>query len=99
MTIRILENCTIFDGHSDELIEGGSIVIENDRIREIADANAKLNDADRVDMGGHFVMPGLLKGTLHRSYTTVFISGGVASPTDPVWMPQWRPHGHGDGPV
>ena len=206
MSIRILENCTIFDGHSEELIEGGSIVIENDRIRELSAGHVKMNEAERVDMGGRFVMPGLLdihfhaysitfnmsvldtmtmplkvahaarllKGTLHRGYTTVrdpaggeiglqlainqglmegprffhggkalsqtgghgdmrpshhaddfcgcaanftfaevvdgvdavrvfcrnelrkgadhikvFISGGVASPTDPVWMPQY----------
>jgi len=206
MTIQILENCKIFDGVNEELIDGGSIVIENDRIKEVSSGSAQLNGADVIDMGGRFVMPGLLdvhfhaysitfnmqvldnmtmpqkvahaarllRGTLHRGYTTVrdpaggeiglqlainqglmegprffhggkaltqtgghgdmrpahhaddlcgcaanftfaevvdgvdavrvfcrnelrkgadhikvFISGGVASPTDPVWMPQY----------
>ena len=206
MSIQILKNCTIFDGVSEELIEGGSIVIEDDRIREVSGGETQLNDASVIDLGGRFVMPGLLdihfhaysitfdmsvldnmtmpqkvahaarllKGTLHRGYTTVrdpaggeiglqlainqglmegpryfhggkaltqtgghgdmrpahhadglcgcsanftfaeivdgvdavrvfcrnelrknadhikvFISGGVASPTDPVWMPQY----------
>ncbi len=205
MSMRVLKNCTIFDGDSEDLIEGGSIVIEDERIREVSEGEANIGDADVIDLGGRFVMPGLLdlhfhaysitfnmslldsmtmpmkvahaarllKGTLHRGYTTVrdpaggeiglqlainagliegpryfhggkalsqtgghgdmrradqaelcgcaanftfaevvdgpdavrvfcrnelrkgadhikvFISGGVASPTDPVWMPQF----------
>ena len=206
MSIRILRNCTIFDGVNEALLEGASIVVEGDRIREVAEQDVKLSAAESVEMGGRFVMPGLLdvhfhaysitfdmsvldnmtapqkvahaarllKGTLHRGYTTVrdpaggeiglqlaieqglmegprffhggkaltqtgghgdmrqahhaddvcgcaanqtfaevidgvdavrvfcrnelrkgadhikvFISGGVASPTDPVWMPQY----------
>ncbi|NGY04121.1 metal-dependent hydrolase family protein [Solimonas terrae] len=103
MSIKILRNSLIFDGRSDVLIEGGSIVIENDRIREIAAGDARIDGATVIDMGGRFVMPGLLdvhfhvygislnmhlidnmtlplkvayaarllKGTLHRGYTTV----------------------------
>lgn len=206
MSIRILRNCTVFDGVNEALLEGASIVIEGDRIREVAEQDVKQSAAESVDMGGRFVMPGLLdvhfhaysitfdmsvldnmtapqkvahaarllKGALHRGYTTVrdpaggeiglqlaieqglmegprffhggkaltqtgghgdmrpahhaddvcgcaanqtfaevidgvdavrvfcrnelrkgadhikvFISGGVASPTDPVWMPQY----------
>lgn len=206
MTIQILKNAVIFDGDSEELLEGGSIVIENDRIREVTVGDTNVDGATVIDAGGRFVMPGLLdihfhaysitfnmqvldtmpmptkvahaarllKGTLHRGYTTVrdpaggeiglqlainqglmegpryfhggkalsqtgghgdmrpahqadepcgcasnftfaeivdgvdavrafcrnelrkgadhikvFISGGVASPTDPVWMPQY----------
>lgn len=206
MSILILKNAVIFDGESEQLIEGGSIVIENDRIREVTAGDTLVDGANVIDVGGRFVMPGLLdihfhaysitfnmhvldnmpmptkvahaarllKGTLHRGYTTVrdpaggeiglqlainqglmegpryfhggkalsqtgghgdmrpahqidepcgcaanftfaeivdgadavrafcrnelrkgadhikvFISGGVASPTDPVWMPQY----------
>lgn len=206
MPIQILKNAVIFDGDSEVLIEGGSIVIEDDRIREVAEGDTHVDGASVTDLGGRFVMPGLidvhfhaysitfnmhvldnmpmptkvahaarlLKGTLHRGYTTVrdpaggeiglqlaisqglmegpryfhggkalsqtgghgdmrpadqaedpcgcaangtfaevvdgvdavrkfcrnelrkgadhikvFISGGVASPTDPVWMPQY----------
>jgi imidazolonepropionase-like amidohydrolase len=206
MSVLILKNALIFDGESEQLLEGGSIVIENDRIREVTAGDAHIEGAKMLDAGGRFVMPGLidahfhaysitfnmsvldtmpiptkvahaarlLKGTLHRGYTTVrdpaggeiglqlainqglmegpryfhggkalsqtgghgdmrpahhadepcgcaanftfaeivdgadavrafcrnelrkgadhikvFISGGVASPTDPVWMPQY----------
>jgi imidazolonepropionase-like amidohydrolase len=108
MSIKILKNCLIFDGRDEALIENGSIVIENDRIREVAGGDVKIDGAAVVDMGGRFVMPGLLdihfhvygisfdmhridtmtmplkvahaarllKGTLHRGYTTVRDPGG-----------------------
>lgn len=108
MSIKILKNCRIFDGRDENLVEGGSIVIENDRIREVARKDASVNGATVVDMGGRFVMPGLIdlhfhvysislnmqlvdtmtmplkvahaarlmKGTLHRGYTTVRDPGG-----------------------
>jgi hypothetical protein len=34
--ITILQNGLIFDGRSEELVEGGSVVIENDKIREVS---------------------------------------------------------------
>ncbi|HEY0914589.1 MAG TPA: amidohydrolase family protein [Solimonas sp.] len=103
MSIKILRNGLVFDGRNEALIEGGSIVIENDRIREVATGDVSIAGADVIDMGGRFVMPGLLdlhfhvygislnmslidnmtlplkvayaarllKGTLHRGYTTV----------------------------
>jgi imidazolonepropionase-like amidohydrolase len=83
-------------------MEGGSIVIENDIIRDVAPRDVSIDGATIIDMGGRFVMPGLidvhfhvysisfdmslnhmtaplkvahaarlLKGTLHRGYTTV----------------------------
>ncbi|HKX57720.1 MAG TPA: hypothetical protein VJN01_16535, partial [Xanthomonadales bacterium] len=103
MSMQILKNAVIFDGVSEQLIEGGSIVIENDRVREITAGGAHVDGATVIDVGGRFVMPGLidahfhaysitfnmhvldtmpmptkvahaarlLRGTLHRGYTTV----------------------------
>ncbi|MDM4769860.1 amidohydrolase family protein [Solimonas sp. SE-A11] len=108
MSIKILRNGLVFDGRNEALIEGGSIVIENDRIREVAAGDVSIAGADVIDMGGRFVMPGLLdlhfhvysislnmslidnmtlplkvayaarllRGTLHRGYTTVRDPGG-----------------------
>jgi imidazolonepropionase-like amidohydrolase len=108
MSIKILKNCLIFDGHSEALIENGSIVIENDKIREVAAGDVQIDGAVVINMGGRFVMPGLLdlhfhvygitfnmhkmdnmtiplkvahaarllKGTLHRGFTTVRDPGG-----------------------
>lgn len=103
MTSIILKNCTIFDGENADLVEGGSITIEADRIKEVATTTSKLKNATVIDLNGRFVMPGLLdlhfhaygitfnmavldqmpipqkvayaarllKGALHRGYTTV----------------------------
>ena len=108
MSIKVLRNCRIFDGRSEALVEGGSIVIEKDVIREISPRDVSIAGATIVDMGSRFVMPGLidvhfhvysisldmflvnnmtmpmkvahaarlLKGTLHRGYTTVRDPGG-----------------------
>ena len=103
MSIKILRNCRIFDGRSEAILEGGSLVIEKGVIREVSSREANVAGATSIDMGGRFVMPGLidvhfhvygisldmflvnnmtmpmkvahaarlLKGTLHRGYTTV----------------------------
>jgi imidazolonepropionase-like amidohydrolase len=101
--MKVLKNCTLFDGVNEDLIEGGCLVIENDVIREINNGEVSLDHSDEFDMQGRFVMPGLidahfhaysitfnmarldkmtapmkvahaarlLRGTLHRGYTTV----------------------------
>lgn len=108
MSLKILKNGLVFDGNSEDLIEGGSIVIEDDRIREVARGEVQLAGAEVIDLAGRFVMPGLLdvhfhvysislnmnlvdnmtlplkvahaarllKGALHRGYTTVRDPGG-----------------------
>jgi imidazolonepropionase-like amidohydrolase len=108
MSIKVLKNCLIFDGRNEALIEGGSIVIENDKIREVSAKAERIDGATVIDMGGRFVMPGLidvhfhvysislnmqlvdsmttpvkvayaarlLKGALHRGFTTVRDPGG-----------------------
>lgn len=63
--LTILSNCTIFDGESEELAHGASIVIEGNVIREIATGEAKVGDARIIDVGGHFVMPGLIDAHFH----------------------------------
>jgi imidazolonepropionase-like amidohydrolase len=108
MGITILKSGLIFDGRSEELVEGGSVVIENDKIREVSDGDVRIDGATVIDMDGRFVMPGLidahfhvysislnmqlvdsmtmpvkvayaarlLEGTLHRGFTTVRDPGG-----------------------
>src|SRR3546814_16865182 len=65
MTIKILRNATIFDGHGEELTEGGSIVIEVDRIREVGGSSPRCDGAEVVDLDGRFLMPGLLDIHFH----------------------------------
>lgn len=66
----ILENCRLFDGWSEEIGERRSIVVEGGTIREIGDAGSFAAGSfgagtDRIDVGGRFVMPGLIDAHFH----------------------------------
>ncbi len=65
MTI-LFEDCRVFDGASAEPREGATVVVEQGRIREIADgAVAGLADAARVACAGRTLMPGLIDAHFH----------------------------------
>jgi imidazolonepropionase-like amidohydrolase len=63
--LLILRDARIFDGASAELIDGGSVVIEGDLIREVAPGTVRLNGARSIDCGGRFLMPGLIDAHFH----------------------------------
>ncbi len=65
MPLLIVRNCRVFDGKSGEILDNQSIVIEEDRIREIVAGDASLNGADVIDMARRFVMPGLIDAHFH----------------------------------
>lgn len=65
----ILNECTIFDGQSYHSGRRSHIYIENGRIREIADRQFPASDVSRLNVGGRFVMPGLIDAHFH-SYGT-----------------------------
>lgn len=65
MSQTLLHNVRIFDGVHDRLSEPGSILVEDDRIREILPADHRVN-ADRiVDLDGRTVIPGLIDAHFH----------------------------------
>jgi len=69
--ITVLANALMFDGVSDEFADGVSVVVENDRIREIADREPTFQDARRIDCAGRVLMPGLIDAHFH-AYTPSF---------------------------
>ncbi|QIB65945.1 metal-dependent hydrolase family protein [Kineobactrum salinum] len=64
-SIKILQNAVIFDGINEDLVEGGSVVVEDDRIREVADHAVTIDGAEVLDLDGRFLMPGLLDLHFH----------------------------------
>lgn len=56
----ILENARVFDGHSAECAEGVSIAVEAGIIREVSEKPMALSEAQRIDIGGRTLMPGLI---------------------------------------
>jgi imidazolonepropionase-like amidohydrolase len=71
MTQFVLHNATIFDGASETLIENGSVLIEGDRIREVASGKIRSDSATQLDCGGRFLMPGLIDLHFH-AYSATF---------------------------
>ena len=61
----LIENCLLFDGISDSLQESVSLLIEDDRIKEIGEGRIAAGEAHVVDAKGRFVMPGLIDAHFH----------------------------------
>ncbi|HEX7114498.1 MAG TPA: amidohydrolase family protein [Steroidobacter sp.] len=61
----VLRDARIFDGVSAEILEGGNVVVEGDRIREVTSSPVKLRNARSIDCRGHFLMPGLIDAHFH----------------------------------
>lgn len=83
MSIRIFRNATIFDGQSADLIEGGSVVIEGDRIKEVGGPGLGCDGAEVIDLGDRFLMPGLLDIHFH-AYSITFNMHRLDSMTMPM---------------
>jgi imidazolonepropionase-like amidohydrolase len=65
MTMTILENGRLFDGIHDDLAEPCHVLVEDDRIREVARKRISLQDTRRIDCRGQTVMPGLIDAHVH----------------------------------
>jgi imidazolonepropionase-like amidohydrolase len=67
----VLENCNVFDGVTEEIRGGSTVVIEGDTIRDVGSGPARLANAQRLDCGGRFLMPGLIDLHFH-AYSATF---------------------------
>lgn len=61
----ILRNGNVFDGTSPEVLEGADVVVEDGRIREVSARPVLLPGARVIDLGGRFLMPGLIDAHAH----------------------------------
>lgn len=65
----VLENARIFDGSSEDLIEGGSVLIADGVIREVSAGGIKADDARHIDVAGKTLMPGLIDMHIHSYFS------------------------------
>ena len=61
----LLHNMHIFDGWSEDLIEGQALLIEDGVIRDMGDMASMPRDADRIDLQGQTLLPGLIDAHFH----------------------------------
>lgn len=61
----LFTNARIFDGWSDQVAGGQSLWIEGGMIREISPRVAAPADVPAIDLGGRFVMPGMIDAHFH----------------------------------
>jgi imidazolonepropionase-like amidohydrolase len=65
MTGRILiRNARVWDGEADGLADGGEVLIEGGRILEVGRIRTD-REAETIDLGGRFLMPGLIDAHFH----------------------------------
>lgn len=69
MTKTILENARIFDGASADCASGMSVLIEGGMIREVSESPVKAEDAQRIDVAGKTLMPGLIDCHIHAYFS------------------------------
>ncbi|HYF09050.1 MAG TPA: amidohydrolase family protein, partial [Acetobacteraceae bacterium] len=65
MTATLFRNARLFDGLGDALIEGVEVLVENGRVKEVADGAIRAASARVVECGGRTLMPGLMDAHVH----------------------------------
>ena len=65
MAATLFRNLRLFDGLADALAEGMEVLVEGDRIKEIADRPIVASTARVIDCGGRTLMPGLIDAHVH----------------------------------
>lgn len=74
MTSIILENARVFDGYAAECPTGMTILVEDGVIREISDRPIAMPDAQRIDVAGKTLMPGLIDLHIHAYFADVNVA-------------------------
>ncbi|MFM8773794.1 MAG: amidohydrolase family protein [Actinomycetota bacterium] len=64
MSAIVLENARVFDGH-DSRGDGMSVLVEDDRIVDVSEGVIDAPGAERIDVGGRTLMPGLIDLHVH----------------------------------
>lgn len=64
MTGTVLENARVFDGH-DALPGSRSVLVDGDRIVDVSEGVIDAPGAERIDVGGRTLMPGLIDLHVH----------------------------------
>ena len=93
MASYIFSGARLLDTRAGALLDGMEVLVEDGTIREVSEKPIRSGAAQRVDVGGRTLMPGLIdahihmyyflrgSGTVHMSTVTATYSGAMASYT------------------
>jgi len=61
----LLENASVFDGTNGKLAEDQHVLVDGERIKEVSSQPIKSQSAERIDIRGLTIMPGLIDAHVH----------------------------------
>jgi imidazolonepropionase-like amidohydrolase len=76
----LFENARVLDAAAGVLRDAGSVLVEADRIVEVSDGTLRAAGAERVDLAGRTLMPGLIDAHVHCAITTMNLAAMTSRP-------------------
>jgi imidazolonepropionase-like amidohydrolase len=76
----LFENARVLDAAAGTLCEPGSVLVEGDRIVEVSAGTLRSPNAERVDLAGRTLMPGLIDAHVHCAITTMNLAAMTSRP-------------------
>jgi imidazolonepropionase-like amidohydrolase len=76
----LFKNANVLDCEAGEILEGRSVLVEEDRIVEVSEAEVSAKDARVIDVGGRTLMPGLIDCHVHAVITTMNLASMTSRP-------------------
>ena len=67
----VFQNCTVFDGISEALIDNASVVVEDGCVKDVTTEPVRFPQAQPIPCAGRLLMPGLIDAHIH-AYTPTF---------------------------
>jgi imidazolonepropionase-like amidohydrolase len=80
MSLIALQHCRVFDGSSAEILEDATVIIEDNRIREVSGSSNASQSAEKINLNGAFLMPGLIDAHVHVCAAQVNLSSNDEVP-------------------
>jgi imidazolonepropionase-like amidohydrolase len=65
MSLVLLRGALLWNGSGQAPVEGAQVLVEHERIKEVADGPLSSAGARSIDLGGRFLMPGLIDAHFH----------------------------------
>jgi len=76
----LLENARLLDVEAGAIREGVSVLVDGERIAEVSDRPIAARAAQRVDLAGRTLMPGLIDAHVHCAITTMNLAAMTSRP-------------------